>query len=75
MGDYKILIKVVFKIKSINNFKFNKILFKIKNIFKSKFIKVEFIYMYQKFNKRSDVITTTTSYFKENEIEAVFDRN
>ena len=71
----KILTEAVSKIKSINNFKFNKILFKIKNITKSRFAKIEYIYMYWKFNKKLDVIVIATNHFKENEMEVVFDRN
>ena len=75
VGDCKILIEAVFKIKPINNFELNEILSKIKNIAKSKFAKVEYIHVYHKFNKRSNVIAMAASHSEEDEMEAVFDRN
>ena len=75
VGDCKILTEAAPKMKSIDNFKLNEILSEIKNIAKSKFAKVEYIHVYHEFNKRSDVIAMVASYFEEDRMEAVFDRN
>ena len=75
VGDCKILIEAVSKMKPIDNFELNEILSEIKNIAESKFAKVEYTHVYCEFNKRLDVIAMAASHFEEDGMEAMFDRN
>ena len=46
VGNCKILIEIILKMKSIDNFKLNKILSEIRNIVESKFTKIKYIHVY-----------------------------